>query len=276
MPPPSSGGVARHRDAERPRRLRPGEDGAGIGRRGSPDGRGDEAGVRRSRALSGRSRLQPDMPVARLISKQYAADLRKTIDEKRAKSSSPTSFEWSHESDETTHISVVDADRNAVSMTYTLEQGYGVEDRRAGRRLPAQQRDGRLQRRAGADDRGGIDWDEAEPRRARQADAVEHDADDPREGRSAVHGHRQPRRPHDHQHRARNDRRRRRFRHERAGGDRRAALPPSVAARPSSTTRNTDCRPTRSPSSSAAGTACARAPAARASRRSSSTTRRKT
>jgi len=66
-----------------------------------------------------------DLPVAKLISKPYAGDLRKTINEKRTKSSSPTSFEWSHESDETTHISVVDADRNAVSMTYTLEAGYG-------------------------------------------------------------------------------------------------------------------------------------------------------
>ena len=43
------------------------------------------------------------------------------------KPSSPTTFEWTHESDETTHISVVDAERNAVSMTYTLEQGYGVK-----------------------------------------------------------------------------------------------------------------------------------------------------
>ncbi len=66
-----------------------------------------------------------DLPVARLISKDYATELRKTIDLKRTKPSSPTRFEWPHESDETTHISVVDADRNAVSMTYTLEAGYG-------------------------------------------------------------------------------------------------------------------------------------------------------
>jgi gamma-glutamyltranspeptidase/glutathione hydrolase len=66
-----------------------------------------------------------DIPVARLISKEYATELRKTIDLKRTKPSSPTTFEWSHESDETTHISVVDGDRNAVSMTYTLEAGYG-------------------------------------------------------------------------------------------------------------------------------------------------------
>jgi len=67
------------------------------------------------------------MPVARLTSKEYATELRKTIDLQRTKPSSTTTFEWSHESEETTHISVVDGDRNAVSMTYTLEQGYGVK-----------------------------------------------------------------------------------------------------------------------------------------------------
>jgi gamma-glutamyltranspeptidase / glutathione hydrolase len=66
-----------------------------------------------------------DMPLTRLMSKEYATELRKTIDLKRTKPSSPTTFEWSHESDETTHISVVDGERNAVSMTYTLEAGYG-------------------------------------------------------------------------------------------------------------------------------------------------------
>jgi len=68
-----------------------------------------------------------EMPIARLISKEYATDLRKSIDQKRAAKASPTTFEWPHESDETTHISVVDGERNAVSMTYTLEQGYGVK-----------------------------------------------------------------------------------------------------------------------------------------------------
>ena len=68
-----------------------------------------------------------DMPLARLMSKEYAADLRKTINSATASKSSPTTFDWPHESDETTHISIVDRDRNAVSMTYTLEQGYGVK-----------------------------------------------------------------------------------------------------------------------------------------------------
>ncbi len=68
-----------------------------------------------------------DLPVARLVSKDYAAELRKTISADHTVKSSPTSFEWPHESSETTHISIVDADHNAVAMTYTLEQGYGVK-----------------------------------------------------------------------------------------------------------------------------------------------------
>ena len=71
--------------------------------------------------------FNPDMPIARLISKAYATELRKTISADRAAKPSPTTFEWAQESDETTHISVVDGDRNAVSLTYTLEQGYGVK-----------------------------------------------------------------------------------------------------------------------------------------------------
>jgi gamma-glutamyltranspeptidase/glutathione hydrolase len=69
--------------------------------------------------------FNPTMPVARLTSKDYAASLRATILPDRASVSSPSSFEWPPESDETTHLSVVDASRNAVSLTYTLEAGYG-------------------------------------------------------------------------------------------------------------------------------------------------------
>jgi gamma-glutamyltranspeptidase/glutathione hydrolase len=65
------------------------------------------------------------MPVARLISKSYAAELRDTISPTRASVSAPDTFTWPAVSDETTHLSVVDRDRNAVSLTYTLEYGYG-------------------------------------------------------------------------------------------------------------------------------------------------------
>lgn len=66
-----------------------------------------------------------DIPVARLISKEYAQEVRKTISPVKASVSSPTTFQWPTESAETTHLSVVDQARNAVSLTYTLEYGYG-------------------------------------------------------------------------------------------------------------------------------------------------------
>ena len=69
--------------------------------------------------------FNPSMPIATLISKDYAAALRAGIRLDRASVSSPTSFEWPPESDQTTHLSVVDAGRNAVAMTFTLEAGYG-------------------------------------------------------------------------------------------------------------------------------------------------------
>ena len=65
------------------------------------------------------------IPVDQLISKDYAAQVRKTINPNKASVSSPSSFTWPTESQETTHLSVVDEQRNAVSMTYTLEYGYG-------------------------------------------------------------------------------------------------------------------------------------------------------
>ena len=71
--------------------------------------------------------FNPGMPIARLISKEYATALRRTIRADRASTSSPLSFEWPAQSTQTTHFSVVDADRNAVALTYTLEDAYGVK-----------------------------------------------------------------------------------------------------------------------------------------------------
>jgi gamma-glutamyltranspeptidase/glutathione hydrolase len=66
-----------------------------------------------------------DMPIARLVSKEHAATLRSTIQPRRASVSTPSSFQWPLEGEDTTHVSVVDSGRNAVSLTYTLEGGYG-------------------------------------------------------------------------------------------------------------------------------------------------------
>ena len=66
-----------------------------------------------------------DVPVQRLTSKEHATWLRRNIDSERASVSHPTDVEIVSESPETTHYSVVDADGMAVSVTYTLESGYG-------------------------------------------------------------------------------------------------------------------------------------------------------
>jgi len=64
-----------------------------------------------------------DMPLDRLLSKSYAASLRAQIDPQRATPTPPqaTSGEAMH----TTHYSVVDAKGNAVSVTTTLNGGFG-------------------------------------------------------------------------------------------------------------------------------------------------------
>lgn len=69
--------------------------------------------------------FNPDMPLMELLSKDYADLLRGSIDESTASVSDPGSFTWGYESPETTHFSVVDSARNAVSVTYTLEYSYG-------------------------------------------------------------------------------------------------------------------------------------------------------
>ncbi len=68
-----------------------------------------------------------DVPVARLTSKEYAAEIRATIqaDAASVSNSDDVTSEPGWESSETTHYSVVDADGMAVSVTYTLEGGYG-------------------------------------------------------------------------------------------------------------------------------------------------------
>ena len=65
-------------------------------------------------------------PLERLGSKAYAADLRRSILPDKATASAPSQIALANESDETTHYSVVDAAGMAVSVTFTLENGYGL------------------------------------------------------------------------------------------------------------------------------------------------------
>jgi len=67
------------------------------------------------------------MPIAGLISKQYAAGLRASIGERATsaadiRAGKPADFEGRN----TTHFSVIDRDGNAVSNTYTLNFSYGL------------------------------------------------------------------------------------------------------------------------------------------------------
>ncbi|HXG66671.1 MAG TPA: gamma-glutamyltransferase, partial [Blastocatellia bacterium] len=67
------------------------------------------------------------VPVEGLISKKYAADLVKTINPDRATPSAEIQAgkPMAYESTDTTHYTVIDAEGNVVSNTYTLNNSYG-------------------------------------------------------------------------------------------------------------------------------------------------------
>lgn len=67
------------------------------------------------------------VPIAGLIEKAYAERQRSTINMQRASTSAEVRAGRppGYESEETTHFTVVDAEGNAVSNTYTLNWGYG-------------------------------------------------------------------------------------------------------------------------------------------------------
>lgn len=69
--------------------------------------------------------FNPGIPIEKLTSKEHAAALRQSINLEKKSASDPVSFNDAYESTETTHYSVVDAEGNAVVVTYTLEYGYG-------------------------------------------------------------------------------------------------------------------------------------------------------
>ncbi|MBI4601016.1 MAG: gamma-glutamyltransferase, partial [Planctomycetes bacterium] len=124
MGPPSSGGVALVEALN----VLEGFDLGGPGPRGARAAHLAIEAMRRAFADRARHLGDPDaapVPVERLISKEHAAALRKTIDPAKASRSSTARFEWPAEGSETTHLSVVDADLMAVALTTTLEQAYG-------------------------------------------------------------------------------------------------------------------------------------------------------
>jgi gamma-glutamyltranspeptidase/glutathione hydrolase len=121
MPPPSSGGVTMGELLN----ILEGYD--SLPRFGTPAYVHIVAEAMR-RAFIDRNRYlgDPDfvqMPLERLLSKEYAATLRAQIDPQHATPTPPAAAggEPSH----TTHYSIVDADGNAVAVTTTLNGGFG-------------------------------------------------------------------------------------------------------------------------------------------------------
>jgi len=124
MPPPSSGGVAL---IEILNVL----EGYKLGKLPREEALHDEIEAMKrayaDRAVSMGDPASVRMPIAGLVSKQYAASLRADITDKATpaaaiKPGKPVDFEGKN----TTHFSVIDRDGNAVANTYTLNFSYGL------------------------------------------------------------------------------------------------------------------------------------------------------
>jgi len=124
MPPPSSGGVALVEMLN----ILEGYDLKAMGHNSAPYIHHLTEAMRRAFRDRAQYLADPDfaeLPLDKLTGKAYAAELRRGIDEGHATPSAPADVVQSYESPETTHFSVVDASGTAVSVTYTLEAGYG-------------------------------------------------------------------------------------------------------------------------------------------------------
>jgi gamma-glutamyltranspeptidase/glutathione hydrolase len=66
-----------------------------------------------------------EMPLDRLTSKEFAKMRYDNIDRNKASVSDTLKFGQLYDGKNTTHLSVIDKQGNAVSLTYTLEQSYG-------------------------------------------------------------------------------------------------------------------------------------------------------
>jgi gamma-glutamyltranspeptidase/glutathione hydrolase len=124
MPPPSSGGVAMVTMLN----ILEGFDLSSLGHNTAPYVHHLAEAMRRAfrdRATYLADQDFVDVPVHRLTSKAHADELRSTLSPTQASRSAPSDIAQGYESPETTHFSVVDGSGMAVSVTYTLEAGYG-------------------------------------------------------------------------------------------------------------------------------------------------------
>jgi gamma-glutamyltranspeptidase / glutathione hydrolase len=124
MPPPSSGGTALVQMLN----VLEGFDLAAMGHNSPAYLHHLAEAMRLAFRDRARELADPDfvpVPVEQLTGKAYAIELRAQVDPERAGVSHPSDLELVAESEETTHYSVVGPDGTGVSVTYTLEQGYG-------------------------------------------------------------------------------------------------------------------------------------------------------
>ena len=124
MPPPSSGGVAMVTMLN----ILEGYDLSSMGHNTTPYIHLLAESMRR--AFRDRAQYLADadfvdVPLQRLTSKEHAREIGRDISLERATASAPSQIAQGYESTETTHYSVVDGNGMAVSVTYTLEAGYG-------------------------------------------------------------------------------------------------------------------------------------------------------
>ena len=124
MGPPSSGGIALLQMLASVEPFDVQAMGFNSSRDGPPHGRGDAARLRRPRRVARRPRLRR-VPQTGLLDSAYVAARMSTFDPARTTPDVTFGEPARHESDQTTHYSVVDADGMAVSTTTTLNGAYG-------------------------------------------------------------------------------------------------------------------------------------------------------
>jgi gamma-glutamyltranspeptidase/glutathione hydrolase len=127
MPPPSSGGIALVEMLN----ILEGYDLKGLGYQSADYVHVLTEAMRRAFAdraeFLGDPDFNPNLPLTKLTSKEYAQSLRETIAMERASISDSSKFGQLYEGNSTTHLSVVDKEGNAVALTYTLERSYGSQ-----------------------------------------------------------------------------------------------------------------------------------------------------
>ena len=126
MPPPSSGGIVMLQVLN----MLEGYDVRSLGYNSAAKYHLLVEAMRRSFADRAEFMADPDfadVPVAKLVDKDYAKKRRATIDLERATSSAEVAHGQvtGGEGMETTHFTVVDADGNIVTNTYTINDLYG-------------------------------------------------------------------------------------------------------------------------------------------------------